>query len=106
MEVPMESVTTGSYVTYKDVPHIIVADSGNLVKILNPLKGQDKLQVKRVNVRPMAIEPSRSISYRDRMFLVTVKNTIISLTSGRVVFTDANNGNRKAILAAAQSSQA
>jgi len=100
----MESVTTGSYVTYKDVPHIIVADDGNWVKILNPLKGQAKLQVKRHNVRPMAIQPAEVIEYQDRMFLVTLKETIISLTSGRVVFTNPNNGNRKAILffAAAQ----
>ncbi len=89
---------TGSYVEYKGVAYIITEDNGAMVKILNPLVGNNKLNVKRTSVKAMRIEPAVITEYKSARYLVTLKECIISLATGKVMQWGPTNGVRIAIL--------
>ena len=92
----------GEFVKYKGVLHIIVgfSDDMSTFQILNPLAGNAKLMVKSSNLSATPYNYAKCVLHAGNKYLCTKKGTIISLKTGRVMEWDANNGNRKAILAA------
>lgn len=92
----------GEFVKYKGVLHIVVGydDDMSTFQILNPLAGNAKLMVKGRNLSATPYTYAVCVLHMGNKYLCTKKGTIISLKTGRVMEWDANNGNRKAILAA------
>jgi len=100
MPINKRTFETGQYVKYNDEVYIITKQNSNGTwQIYNPnLEGvnakksvsEDKLEL--VNGK------AKIITYRDADYIVTPKNTIISLTSNKKVFEDEKNGNRINIL--------
>jgi hypothetical protein len=91
---------TGKYVTYKGETYIVTKMNDNgTVQIYNPLKEgpSAKLSVSPSNLK--ALQPKASIvSYQGDEYIVTTKNTIISLKTNKMMKWAENDGKRKAIL--------
>ena len=92
----------GAYVVYKDTVHIIVDanEDNTMYKILNPLKGNSKLQVASKNLGTTPFTDATVVSHKGNLYLRTVKDCIISIRTGRVMAWGTENGDRLAILAA------
>lgn len=91
---------TGNYVSYKGATHIVTADLGGMVKIMNPLNSQVKLQVSKKSVSKTNLRPAEIVEWRLAHYIVTGKGMIISCTTGKTMNWSATDGNRVAILAA------
>jgi hypothetical protein len=95
----------GRYVTYTNPKgekstYIVTEMKGtDKVQIYNPLKqGQSaKITVSRNNVTTLSTK-SKIVNYRNADYIVTPKNTIISLVTNRKMNWSETDGNRKAIL--------
>lgn len=93
----------GDYVTYKGTNQVIVDcnDCCTQFKILDPTTNV-KLVVSTSNenlhatMHPFMV----TVNHEGKNYLVSKRGLIISLTTGRVMKWDDNNGNRKAILGA------
>lgn len=92
------NIVVGSYVSYKDTTHVVVELRGNLAVILNPTKGNAKLQVAVKNLVAVANGNTVVVEYQGNEYIVTHKFTIISLRTGRVMNWAENDGNRVAII--------
>jgi len=92
----------GSYVTYKGLPYLVVDtnDTVSMVKILNPIQGNNKLHVSIKNIVQMNCNEAQCVELHGHKYLVTAKSNIISLRTGRLVYTMACDNHRKAILSA------
>jgi hypothetical protein len=99
---------TGKYVTYKGETYIVTKMNDNgTVQIYNPLKEgpSAKLSVSPSNLK--ALQPKASIvSYQGDEYIVTIKNTIISLKTNKMMKWAENDGKRKAILQVANAERA
>jgi hypothetical protein len=92
----------GSYIWYKGIAYIVLEmAAGSLVKILNPLASQVKLQVKMSNCTFIDCPTAKRVTYQDRDYLVTGKDMIISLGSGRKMNWNDSHKERLDILALA-----
>jgi len=78
------SLVLGSYVAYKGVMHIALGYTNGLVKLINPLSGNRKVNVKREKVTTTS-NKCCYVNYESSSYLVTAKNIIISLTTGKVM---------------------
>ena len=92
----------GSFVKYNGTYNIVVGtdSTDRLVKILNPVKGNAKLQVLSTNLEFINTPKAPMIEHKWKMYIRTNKGTIISLTTGKVMQWGDMNGDRKDILAA------
>lgn len=90
----------GRYVKFNDEIFIVtkVNDNGT-IQIYDPTKEgiQAKKSVAAKNLTPMNTKGS-IVTYKEKDYIVTPKNTIISLTTNRRMNWDENNADRKAIL--------
>ncbi len=101
-EVP--KLQPGRYVEYKGETYIITQqnESGTW-QLYNPLKEgpSSKISVAEKNIKPLT-SLAKIVSYRGIDYIVTSKNTIISLQTNKIQKWDDDNGLRKAILGLAQ----
>ena len=94
------SLEPGRYVKYKGEVYIVTKkNTSGTYQVYNPTKeGVDaKKAVAEKNLEPMDIK-GKIVNYNNIDYIVTAKNTIISLTSNKVQNWPENNGNRIAIL--------
>lgn len=91
---------TGQYVKYNDEVYIITKQNSNGTwQIYNPnLEGVNAKKSVSKDKLELVNGKAKIVTYRDADYIVTPKNTIISLTSNKKVFEDEKNGNRLAIL--------
>ncbi len=99
------AIKAGSYVEYKGTTYMVVGHANGLVKIINPLVGNAKRQVKPCNLVILSFTPALTISLKGAEYLVTTKGIIISLTTGRLMKWADDNGNRITLLALAKARQ-
>jgi hypothetical protein len=93
----------GRYVTYNSKTYIITQQTENGTwQIYNPLLegAEAKISVAEANMKPLDIL-AKIVEYKDAEYIVTSKNTIISLKTNKRMRWGENDGNRKAILALA-----
>lgn len=78
----------GSYVMYKNTPYIVVDfnDDMTMVKILNALEGNAKLNVKSSNTYMINCTDATCVELQGVKYLVTARGCIISLQTNRVVW--------------------
>jgi hypothetical protein len=98
----MAKLVKGSVVTYKDDYYVALEYNGATVKIIAPHVSQTKRSVKKSNLKLVDAPPLTLVKYRDAEYLVSVKGSIISLTTNRVMNWKEDNGDRKTILALAE----
>jgi WD40 repeat protein len=95
-------ILIGSYVSYKEQTHVVTKLNGNeTVQILNPHseKVNSKKSVLESNLDVLPYTPMTRVEFKPgEDYLVSVKGTIISLTSCKVMKWDENNGKRKQII--------
>jgi hypothetical protein len=97
-EVP--KLQRGRYVSYNGNTYIVTQQNDNGTwQIYNPLlEGTDaKISVAEANMKPLNMI-AKIVEYKDSEYIVTSKNTIISLKSNKMMKWAENDGNRKAIL--------
>ena len=100
-EVP--KIQRGRYVTYNGGTYIITQQNADSTwQIYNPLLegAKAKISVAETNMKALDIL-AKIIEYKDSEYIVTSKNTIISLKTNKKMMWGENDGNRKAILAIA-----
>ena len=100
-EVP--KIQRGRYVTYNGGTYIVTQQNADSTwQIYNPLLegAKAKISVAETNMKALDIL-AKIIEYKDSEYIVTSKNTIISLTTNKKMMWGENDGNRKAILAIA-----
>jgi hypothetical protein len=100
-EVP--KIQRGRYVIYKGKTYIVTQQNDNGTwQIYNPLLegAAAKLQVAEANIKPLDML-AKIVEYKDSEYIVTSKNTIISLKTNKRMMWGETDGNRKAILALA-----
>ena len=101
VEVP--KIQRGRYVTYNGGTYIVTQQNADSTwQIYNPLLegAKAKISVAETNMKALDIL-AKIIEYKDSEYIVTSKNTIISLTTNKKMMWGENDGNRKAILAIA-----
>jgi hypothetical protein len=92
----------GSIVLYGTTPYIALGYTGNLVKIISPVDGDNtKLNVSRNKLTVTSFKAT-VVEYKNKQHVVTNKGTIISMISLRVLKSTTTDG--KAIIAQAHSS--
>jgi hypothetical protein len=94
------TIEVGRYVRYKDSEYIITKIiKENLVQIYSPLKEgpNSKLTVSPSNLTFVDIK-AQMVEYKDKQYLVTPRNSIISLTTNKIMQWGEENGDRRAIL--------
>jgi hypothetical protein len=97
-EVP--KIQRGRYVTYNGGTYIVTQQNANGTwQIYNPLLegAKAKIPVAETNMKALDIL-AKIIEYKDSEYIVTSKNTIISLKTNKKMMWGENDGNRKAIL--------
>ena len=100
-EVP--KIQRGRYVTYNGGTYIVTQQNADSTwQIYNPLLegAKAKISVSESNIKALGTL-AKIIEYKDSEYIVTSKNTIISLTTNKKMMWGENDGNRKAILAMA-----
>lgn len=100
-EVP--KIQRGRYVQYNGKTYIVTKQNDNGTwQIYNPLLegAAAKLQVAEANIKPLDML-AKIVEYKDAEYIVTSKNTIISLKTNKRMMWGETDGNRKAILALA-----
>jgi len=105
VETKVPTIEIGRYVQYsadKETYIITKLNANGTIQIYNPTKegAAAKKSVSAKNLTPLE-EIGKIVEYRDANYLVTPKNTIISLTTNKVMQWAEGDGNRKAILALA-----
>ena len=97
-EVP--KIQRGRYVTYNGGTYIVTQQNADGTwQIYNPLLegAKAKISVAETNMKALDIL-AKIIEYKDSEYIVTSKNTIISLKTNKKMMWGENDGNRKAIL--------
>jgi hypothetical protein len=97
-EVP--ALQRGRYVTYKGNTYIVTQQNANGTwQIYNPLLegASAKISVSEAKMTPLDML-AKIVEYKDTEYIVTSKNTIISLKTNKKMEWDENNGDRKLIL--------
>lgn len=91
------AIDIGNYVTYKGNAFVVarINPSNNRLLLVNPTS---KIEVGLSSVEQLPIRTLHRVEYNGTSYLVTSKNTIISLTTHSVMKWGPENGNRKAIL--------
>lgn len=97
----MASLALGSIVSYQNDYWVALSYDGAQIKIIAPHRGQQKRSVSKAKCSPVNAAPLVEVSYKGTSYLVSVKGTIISLTTNRVMQWKDGNGNRDTILAIA-----
>lgn len=77
------SLVLGSYVSYKGEMHIALGYANGLVKLINPLNGNRKVNVKRDKVTTTS-NKCVFVSIGNAPYLVTAKDIIISLDTYKI----------------------
>lgn len=96
----MYKLVLGSYVLYKNVHHIALGYDGSKVKLINPLEGNRKLNVSKSKVTTTS-NRCKLVNFEERDYLVTAKDMIISLTTGKVCKWGNEHRERREILSTA-----
>ena len=94
------SLEPGRYVKYNGGTYIITKPlEGDKVQIYDPTQegAKAKRGVSKNNVTPMDAK-GHIVTYREKQYIVTAKDTIISLTTNKAMNWGAENGDRKAVL--------
>ena len=94
-------ILIGSYVRYKEQTYVVTKLNDNkTIQILSPYSGtSSKKSVLESNLELLPYEPMARVEFsQGEEYLVSVKGTIISLTSCKVMKWDENNGKRKQII--------
>lgn len=73
----------GSYVQYKSHLFIVTSIIGDKVKILSPIIG--KRFVNMVNVTVTPLTPAKQVTYKDKLYIVTGKDLIISADTNKIM---------------------
>lgn len=97
---PVVIIEPGQFVKFNGETFIVTKINANgTIQVYNPtLEGPaSKKSVSPANVTPVAGKAT-VVDYKKTQYLVTPKNTIISMTSNKAMQWDENNGDRKAIL--------
>ncbi len=90
----------GRYVKYSGGTYIITKPlEGDKIQIYDPTQegAKAKRGVSKNNVTPMDAK-GHIVTYREKEYIVTPKDTIVSLTTNKAMQWDADNGDRKAII--------
>jgi hypothetical protein len=90
----------GRYVTYKGSTYIVTQQNANGTwQIYNPLLegSAAKISVSEANLTPLDLL-AKIVEFKETEYIVTPKNTIISLKTNKRMEWDENDGNRKLIL--------
>ncbi len=93
-------IKPGRYVEFMGQTYITIKAVGSSqIQVYNPLAegAASKKAVSKANVKVLQ-DQAQLVSYRDAEYLVTPKKNIISLTSGKMMKWDSENGDRIAIL--------
>jgi hypothetical protein len=99
VEIP-STIEPGQYVKYLNETFIVTQINNNgTVQVYNPtLEGPaSKRSVSSANLTPIAGKAT-FVNYRNAEYMVTPKNTIISMTTNKAMEWAENDGNRKAIV--------
>ena len=97
-------IQAGRFVTYKGTSYIVTQQNANGTwQIYNPLLegAAAKISVSETNLKANETL-AKIVEYNGAEYIVTPKNTIISLTSNKKMKWDDDNGDRKAVLALAR----
>ena len=88
----------GDYVKYKDTMYVVVDfnDDVSQLKLLDPTTNV-KLMVSVKNIKATGFTPMIAVEHQGKDYLLSRRGLIISLTTGRRMKWDSNNGNRIAI---------
>lgn len=100
----LPTLEIGRYVKYKEGTYIVVKlNTNGTIQIYNPtLEGSSaKISVSEKNLSPLD-NKAAIVQYRDGEYIVTPKNTIISLTTNKIIKWGDDNGDRKAVLTLAR----
>jgi hypothetical protein len=90
----------GRYVKYNGGTYIITKPlEGDKIQIYDPTQegAKAKRAVSKNNVTPMDAK-GHIVTFREKEYIVTPKDTIVSLTTNKAMKWDADNGDRKAII--------
>jgi hypothetical protein len=102
-EAKVPEIQRGRYVNYNGTTYIVTQQNANGTwQLYNPLLegAKSKISVAEANMKALDIV-AKIIEYKDTEYIVTSKNTIISLTTNKRMMWGEEDGNRKAILALA-----
>ena len=102
-ETKVPEIQRGRYVNYNGTTYIVTQQNANGTwQLYNPLLegAKSKISVAEANMKALDIA-AKIIEYKDTEYIVTSKNTIISLTTNKRMMWGEEDGNRKAILALA-----
>jgi hypothetical protein len=102
-EAKVPEIQRGRYVTYNGATYIVTQQNANGTwQLYNPLLegAKSKISVAEANMKAQDIL-AKIVEYKDAEYIVTPKNTIISLTTNKKMMWGEDDGNRKAILALA-----
>lgn len=91
----------GQYVTYKGLTHIVVDESKDMCKLLNPIEGNKKLHINKRNAALTNYRPAVVVEHKENDYIVTRLGNIISYATGRVMRWNDDHGMRQSILAKA-----
>ena len=94
----MASLALGSIVAYQNDYWVALYYDGSQIKIIAPHRGQQKRSVSKAKCSPVNASPMVEVSYKGASYLVSVKGTIISLTTNRIMQWKDGNGDRESIL--------
>ena len=96
----------GQYINYKDHTYIIVKVINNWCWLLDPREGNVKRKVVKANIYSTRYEPAQMVAVNNlRVYLLTKKDLIISLTTGRAMKWYDNDPKRLEILSLSESSE-
>lgn len=90
----------GRYVKYNDGTYIITKPlEGDKIQIYDPTQegAKAKRSVSKNNVTPLDTK-GQVVTYREKEYIVTAKDNIISLTTNKIMNWSEENGDRKAII--------
>ena len=96
-------IQRGRYVNYNGTTYIVTQQNANGTwQLYNPLLegAKSKISVAEANMKALDIV-AKIVEYKDSEYIVTSKNTIISLTTNKRMMWGEDDGNRKAVLALA-----
>ena len=98
----MARLALGSIVSYQNDYWVALSFDGHRIKIIAPHRGQQKRSVSKAKCTPVKADPLTRVIYKNAEYLVSLKGTIISRTTNRVMEWKEGNGNRRKILAIAK----
>jgi hypothetical protein len=98
----MSKLVLGSYVIYKQAYYVALGYDGKLVKLINPTLSNMKRNVSTKHLSKTDVK-CNEVMFEGNPYLVTLRDTIISLTTNKVMKWSDEHREREGILIEAHS---